>query len=431
MSSFQLILLSIFGSAAVAGILIFSFLMSSNSASDIGDVVVWGTFDEGAFATVLRRLMDEDARLKTVRYVQKQPESFETELTNALASGTGPDIFIMPQEYAVVDEPKIATIPYEVLTAEQFKSLFVEGSETLLREEGSLGIPFVVDPLILFWNREMLSAGGIARPPVLWPELFAISRAVTKRDDSGSIIKSAVALGEFANINHAKTIFAMLVMQAGGTMTSRDTAGQLKPSLISRTSDTSRPAEEATAFYTSFSNPSNDYYSWNRSMQDSRASFAAGDTALYVGLASEMPLMRSLNPNLNFSVAPVPQVRDGGRTLTGGRVYALAIPRTSQNLQGALTVAFLLSSSQAAQSFATAFGMAPAHRAALSEPAQGTEAMVNKQAIIVRTWEDPQPIRTDEIFQDMIESVTSGAASLQAALQRAEEAMREEIGTVI
>ncbi len=46
-STFQIALLSTFGALAIAGVLIFSFFISSGDDTVVGPVTMWGPFDEG------------------------------------------------------------------------------------------------------------------------------------------------------------------------------------------------------------------------------------------------------------------------------------------------------------------------------------------------------------------------------------------------
>ncbi len=439
MSSFQIILLSIFGAFAVAGVLIFAFFVGGNSGSTIGPVTIWGTFDDVAMQTIIRQLSEDDSRLRQVVYVRKNQETFEADLTNALASGTGPDLFILRHDFAVLDAAKITPIPLETLSSEQFTNLFVDGARPFLTPEGVLAVPLTVDPYMLYWNRDLMASSGFAKPPSYWDEIFPMARTITDCqkvnattksvvvgcDEARTIKKATVAFGEYRNIDHAKDIIALLMMQAGSPITLRDSAGALNPTFRGRTTDVAQPAESALNFYTSFADPSKDSYSWNRSLPSSRAAFAAGDLALYIGPASEDALIRRLNPNLNYSIAVVPQVRDSERTATAGVVYGFAVPRAARNPAGALTAAYLLASPVGSKAIASVTGQASARRDVLAGTAEGTQVLVNRQALIVDTWEDPHPIETDRIFRDMIESITSGAAKISEALQRAEQAMRQ------
>lgn len=425
MSSFQIALLAVFGTAAVASVLIFSFFIGTNTSATTGPVVIWGTFDEAAFQAVLREMVETEGRLRQVSYVQKDAATFKAELTNALASGSGPDLFILRQDETITEAPKIFPIPYDQLPRDTFRNLWAEAADPFLGREGVLGIPFAVDPFVLYWNRDMLATAGVAKPPQYWEEVYDLTRSATRKSDAGSITKSAIAFGEYANVNHAKGILSMLILQAGGRITARDGAGTLIPALMTRVGESSQPGDSALRFYTQFSNPTSPDYSWNRSMPESRTAFAQGDLALYIGPASEEPLVRRLNPNLNFAIATsVPQVKNAERTVDGGYAYAFAIPRASQNPQGALTAAYILGGPEGSQLLSLAFGLASARRDVLGMAAQGNDAVFNKMALLVQTWEDPNAQETERIFKDMIESVTSGAARTIEAVQRAEQAIR-------
>lgn len=475
MSSFQIVLLSIFGAFAIAGILIFAFLVGTNSGSSIGAVTVWGTIDDIAMQTIIRQLSEEDSRLRQVTYVRKSAETFEQELTNALASGTGPDLFLLRSDHSIIDAPKIASIPYETFSKEQFESVFVEAARPFLGPEGVLAVPLAVDPFVLYWNRDLLAAAGFAKPPAYWDEVPGMARTITDCqrvtalesntvigcDETRTIKKATISMGEFNNVDHAKGIISLLILQAGGPITQRDGAGNLTPSLLARQGAVAQPAESALTFYTTFANPARDSYSWNKSFSSSRSTFANGDLALYVGLASEHALIKRLNPNLNFALAPIPQIRDIGTSINSGYAYGFAIPRTSKNPRGALTVAYLLASAPGSKALATVMGMASARRSMLDQsitcyacldisavvnrscdektaaqckafieanPITGNDVTVYNQALIARTWEDPNPVETTRIFRDMINSITSGSAKVTEALQRAEQSMRQITG---
>ena len=220
----------------------------------------------------------------------------------------------------------------------------------------------------------------------------------------------------------------MLILQAGGSITARDPGGSLVSAVSPRTGETKQSTANALRFYTGFADPSKLYYTWNRSLPESRKAFAAGDLALYIGLASEEPLIRRTNPNLNFAVAGVPQIRGATRSIVSGHVYAFAVPRTSKNSGGALAVALQLGNAANAQALSTALGMPPVRRDLLSQPAEGNDAIFGKQAIILTSWIDPNPDKTTAIFRDMIENTVSGAALVTEAVQRADQEMAELLG---
>ena len=328
LSMFQVILLVVFGSLAIAGVLVFALAVGGGATNTIGAIKIWGTLDQAAFSTVFRQVSENNPQLSQVSYEQRDSTTYESELTNALASGVGPDLFLLRQDYALKDAGKVSMIPASVLSQMQFENTFIEASSPFLTEDGVIGIPLFADPLILYWNKDILASSGFAQPPKYWDELFNMSKKITTRNEAGSITKSTIALGEYQNVHNAKDILATLILQAGGSITDRNSAGRLIPALTPRTGDPAQTTASALRFYIEFADPSKDDYSWNRSLPDAQRAFAAGDLALYIGYASEEPLIARTNSNLNFAVAPLPQIRSANTALNTARVYALAASRT-------------------------------------------------------------------------------------------------------
>lgn len=422
LSLFQIVILAVFGALAVAGVIIFAFVVGGTEGQTIGDIEMWGTLDEVGVITAIRELSDKDSRYKRVVYVEKKAETYPQELIDALATGKGPDIFLMQQDETLRDQEKVIQIPLESLPAEQFRSTFVDSATPFLGQKGVIAVPLLIDPLILYWNKDMLATAGFAKPPETWNELYDMSVKITKRDNANSLQRSTIAFGEYRNVTHAKDIISLLILQAGGSIT-RYIGNALVPALASQSGQVSQPTESALRFYSEFANPTNQYYTWNRAQKESRAAFAAGTLALYIGKASEEPFLRQANPNLNFAAAPVPQIKSREFSTNVGTVYGMAIARTTDNTQGALTVAFLLASADSARLISRAVGLPAARRDVVSETRSGVDDLFNKQAIIAKSWVDPNPEKTDEVFRAMIEGITSGSAKLSEAVQRAEESM--------
>jgi multiple sugar transport system substrate-binding protein len=428
MSLFQIVLVSVFGAIAVAAVLIFALAVGSNSKSTIGDVQVWGTLNAAAFNAVLRQQAENDPNYGHVIYTQKDEATFIADVTNALASGTGPDLILMRQDYAYSQSAKLIPIPAGSLSPTQFQNTFVDAASPFIGSEGILAVPLAVDPLVLYWNKDLLATKGYAKPPQYWDELYDMARRITVRADSGSLSKSAISFGEYDNVPNAKSILSLLIMQAGGQVTARGSEGRLVPAILPKTGTAVQSTVSALRFFTEFSDPSKDDYTWSKSFPDAQQSFAVGDLALYIGHASEAPLLSRMNPNLNFAIAPVPQIRGASTAIDTGYVYGFAVPRAAKNPSGALTVAALLSGPTASQALSIALGMPSARRDILSQPAQGNDDLFNKQAIISRNWTDPDPLQTEDVFRAMIEDTVSGAALITEAVQHADQQMAHILG---
>lgn len=419
LTTFQLIVLIVFGFFIIAGVIFFAAYRGDTS-EQIGNVVIWGTLDARAISSVIQTQVDNDRRFLNISYVEKDPITFSTELANALAEGTGPDLFLLTQDSILREKDKIISYGYDSFPRKTYTDTFVDEAQLYLEEDGILALPIVIDPLVLYWNKDMLTKYSFAQPPEFWSEIFTMAEKMSINDSSGSITQSAIALGEAVNIAHAKEIMSMFVEQAGGSIVSVDSSGKAFASMGRNISNAPElPAISALRFYTTFANPAESVYSWNRSLPNSRDAFAQGMVGLYIGYASEFPNIAEQNPNLRYEVAAMPQIRDARKYVTFGQMYAVAIPRAVTNHSDSAIAASLLVGPDVSRALADELGITPARRALLAEHADGERIIFNKMALISFGWLDPNPSQTDAIFESMIGGVTSGSVRLSDAVSRA------------
>ena len=419
MSKFQLALLIAFGFFLVVAVLVFAFYRGGGGGSRVSEVVVWGdisAYDVNVLFNETQISQNEDF---DISYVEKSPETLYTEYTEALARGIGPDLIIISQDQIWKEREKLISIPYDNLSERDFRESFIEEGELFLTSQGVLAIPLSVDPMVLYYNRNLLTSAGQVRPIAFWDELYAASSALTKRDLAGNITSSTIALGEAVNINNFKDILSLLLIQAGTPISSLN-GESLRPELNSTFNLPIAPGESALDFYTQFSNPNRTYYSWNRSMTDAQTHFTAGNSAYYLGFASELRVLRSKNPTLNLGVALVPQSRVSGRSVTYGKLRAVAISRGTASPGAALAVATLLTSRDVSLELSSILLVPSPRRDVLElKPTDAIFSVFYDAALQSRAWLDPEPNASKTIFREMVESVTSGRARINEALSRA------------
>ncbi len=418
MSNFQLIFTGIFVLLILVGVAVFALFGGIGGKSNIGAVTVWGTLDQTTVDQVLQNLRQANKELSDVRYVQRQPSTYAADLINAMASGTGPDLFFIGQDEVFLFADKIQVVPYSVISQSTFINSYIDEGQLFLTEQGALALPLLVDPLVMYWNRDMLAGAGVSQPPRYWSELITLAPKITKLDPSLTIQKSAVALGEWQNISHAKAILTTLFLQAGDSIVARDTSG-IQVVVFGTTPQNmpENPAVSALKFYTEFANPSKTTYSWNRSLPKSQDAFTAGDVALYFGMASDYEALKARNPNLRFAVAPLPQIQGNSTTLTFGQMTGVALSRSAPNAAGALTAAQILTGPAAALAFAQANKLPPVRRdVVVDTSADAAQAVFVQSALVARAWLDVDKQKTDTLFAGMIESVISGKSELSSAV---------------
>jgi maltose-binding protein MalE len=177
-------------------------------------------------------------------------------------------------------------------------------------------------------------------------------------------------------------------------------------------------------FYTNFADPNSPAYSWNQSFPNSDDFFSEENLAFYFGFASEIKSFINKNPNQNFFIAPIPQIKNSNFKLTGARVTGLAISSFSKNLNTAFLAANLMATSDFASKFATANGVAPARRDLLAtKPADAYSPIFYSSALYAKSWLDPSPKDTDDIFSAMVNAVLSNNLSVDDAIKNASSQM--------
>lgn len=418
---FQMVMLGIFLALALGGVLFFALFSGREPKDSIGQVTVWGTMEARIFEKLIE--LSEpyiDGARDRITYTEKDERFYQTELIDALAAGAGPDIFFLSAENTLENKNKVFVLPYESYSERRFKDTFIEGSEIFLSPEGTIAFPFIVDPLVMYWNRDLLSSEGESLPPEFWDEFLSLSPKITKRDQSLNILRATVALGEFRNVNHAKDIIATLMLQAGNPIATLDVQDTFQARFLEQFDYTVPPAESALRFYTEFSNPIKSVYSWNRSLPSSKDAFLAGDLVFYFGYASEIDDLKARNPNLNFDVTLFPQSREESLRATAGRFEGLAIANASQNKFGALRVATVFTSDPVLDGLRIETGLPPVSRSLLkTPPPDAISPVFYNSALIARTWPDPHAEKTTAIFREMVESVTSGRLRTFESLREA------------
>lgn len=426
---FQIGILGIFAISILVGMLAFSgklpFLPTSQNEVNYGTVTVWGTFPANMMQSVIAdRLRGNKA--VTINYVEKRKETFAADFVEALAAGRGPDLFLIAQDEILRNLNKIALIPYTAVTERDFKNTFIEEGEMFFRPEGIVALPMTVDPVVMYWNRDILTNAGIVAPPTKWIELYSMVPKVVVRNQNGDISRSLASLGEYRNVLHAKELLSILVMQAGGSIVENQNGTLVANLTTAATLGAQNPAMQAVTFFTQFSRSDKDSYSWNRSLPYSRSMFEAGDLALYFGYASEYQAIKQKNPHLNFDVAVMPQADQANVKITFGRIQGFAMVKTSSNLQGAMQAALLLSNKDMVEGMALAANLPPVRRDLLvNHPADAVQSVFYDSALITRAWQDPSPLETDLLLQGMIDDIGSGRLKISQALSVAQSSINK------
>ncbi len=376
-----------------------------------GSVLIWGTVNSGAFYQMLNPLYETNPAYRSVQYVQKDPRTFENEVLNALAEGQGPDMLFLPHEKLVHYRTKLLPIPYDSFPMADFRELYIDGAEIFALSDGVYAFPMVVDPLVMYWNRDILATYNFVQPPATWETMVnEMVPTLVNRDFDRTIHRSPLAFGEYQNVANAFSVISMLMEQGGSALVS-ESDGRYVLQLNQLVTGGGSSMTNAVTFYTNFANPSNPLYSWNRTQSLDTNEFLAEELVFYFGKGSEAKTLASRNPNLNFGLAEVPQGATATNRRTYGSFYGLALLRSAKNPNGSYVVMQELGNAKNSAVLAGALGMAPVHRSVLASGSNDTYGrIIYSSALVARGWLTPDPATTDTIFTQMVEDVLANRA---------------------
>ncbi|MFA5109663.1 MAG: extracellular solute-binding protein [Patescibacteria group bacterium] len=295
----------------------------------------WRVFDDSdAFQEIIEKYKTLHPFI-TIEYRKLRYEEYEAELLNALAEDRGPDIFSIHNTWIKKYQSKLAPMPETIsivypviqgtikketipelrttksLSLKELKDNFVDVvSYDVILEDGKVyGLPLSVDTLAMFYNKDLFNNAGISQTPQYWNKEFLQDvKKLTKQDPKKGIIQAGAALGGSTNINRFSDILSVLMMQNGSIMMTD--SGQVMFNAVPPTSKDNNynPGLEALRFYTDFSNPLKESYSWNNDLPNSLEMFIGGNLAIMFSYSYDLETIKARAPKLNFSVAKLPQI---------------------------------------------------------------------------------------------------------------------------
>jgi multiple sugar transport system substrate-binding protein len=430
---FELVLVIIFAGLIMMALFLLATHEPSKSSGGelapvVGNVDIWGTLPAAGVETLLAELRKENDSYISVRYQYFPQFDFNEVLVNALADGEGPDLILTSQEKLVEMRKRIKPVSYDSFPVRDVRNQYVDGAQIFALSDGLYSYPIAVDPLMMYWNKDIMKNAGFLTAPKTW-ETFVnqMFPALIKRDFNREIQQSVVAMGEYGNVRNAFGILSALLYQSGSEAVKEDGNDRYLVRLRAATSGGGDPLEAAVDFYTRFSKPSNALYSWNRSFEEDRSEFTSGEMVFYFGYASEALLLERLNPNLNFDIAEIPQGASATTRRTYGKFYGLSLLESSDNQVSASNVMLSLAGSINAEKIALASGMVPVHRSVVAAGSNDVYGRITYgSATIAQGWLNPNIEAADRILETMTKDINENRRSLSEATADASERIASE-----
>ncbi len=390
-----------------------------------GQITWWGLWEDSAIVEPLIAEYQVSHPGIKINYVKQSQQDYRERLTNALAKGTGPDIFTFHNSWVPMFRSDLDSLPASVINpADYVKTFYRTISSDLSTGNSIVGIPLGYDALALYINEDIFTKAG-KTPPTTWDDLRVLARELTVKNEQGVITQGGIALGRTENVDHWQEILALMMIQNN----------------VDLSNPTGKNAEGALTFFTNFSSVDG---VWDASLPPSTQSFAAGKLAMYLGPSWRYFEIKQSNPGLNFKTVPVPQLPKDSPDqpdITYATYWAQGVWTKSKNKVAAWNFLNFLSSKESLQKIyqnaavSRGFGQ-PYPRVDMAEllndhPILGS---IIRQAPGARSWylasrtfDGPTGINTQlaNYFGDAVNSVAGNNKSVTEALATAAQGVAQ------
>lgn len=391
-----------------------------------GSLSVWGVFDNDAAVnqTLVNEFLLQHPNV-TITYRSLDPRTYEQDLVNALAAGTGPDVFMVKNTWLPKHANKLAPLDPATMTVVNYGELFPQVAVKDFVKNGQIyAMPLYIDTLAVLYNKNMFDAAGIAQIPKTWEEFNQLVPQLRVIDQTTGEIRTATAAigGSPKNVNEANDLLFQIMLQYGTELVNPE--GTTSNFSLSGT----RPLE----YYLSFSNPRSEVYTWNRDMHYSIDAFAEESTAMIFNYGYQIEQIKQKNPFLNIGVAPMLQPAEAKRPITYANYFGLGVSATSKNKDLAwLFIQDAATNPTTNAKYLNATYRSPALRSLIADSTNDQVVGVfARQALMATSWQQADSTAIHAVFADMLESILTGQLSLGRAITQAQTEVNEIIRKV-
>ncbi len=400
----------IIGAILVFGLVVVGFIYGRRVAGPSGTLEFWGLYDDSATWQSFLNAFNKEHRGVTIRYTQMNPATYEKDLLDALAAGRGPDIMMFHSSWLPKHGNKISPLPELMMTTRQFQDTFPDVAFTNFVSQNRIyALPLWTDALVMYYNKDLFNAVGIATPPVNWDEFVQDVVKLSTKDRFGNLSKAAAALGTSNNVNNASDLLSLIMLQVGAKMISDDGGRAAFDQTITVGTAKFNPGETALRFYTDFSNPKLPVYTWNANQPNSLEAFIQGKVAVAFDYNSALSQIKKRSPNLRLGVAPVPQPKNAQKVVNYSNYWAYSVPATSGNSEAAWQFLTYMTQKDIEQAYVDYLEKVASRRDILQVQQNSPDLGVFADAILsAASWYQIDPKEIDKIFRDMIDEVVLG-----------------------
>jgi multiple sugar transport system substrate-binding protein len=410
-------------------ILVVAYVMTSGEKAppqQRAELVWWKVFDDSDKTQELINDYQGLNKNVTIRYVKKDVATYEQELIDALASGRGPDILTVHNDWLPKHKDILIEMPANMMTERQYRETFLDvAGEDFISDGKIYAIPLSVDVLALYYNKDIFNSVGISEPPKTWSDVASAAQKITSQDRNGDFIRSGIAMGSSSNVNRAADILALLMLQNGTVFYDQNKTISFDNQQIEALDGSFNPASTALDFYTQFANPGKRAYTWNAKADNSVDAFSQNKLGMMISYSYMRERIIDKAPNLNWGVAAIPQVDNSGNKINFANYWGEGVSKSSKSPQAAWDFLRFISQKEVLAKYYAKREVPASRKDMIASQYSDIELGVfAENALIAKSMRKEDANRVESILLNTIDDVVLRNASATEAVRNAAQQMR-------
>lgn len=445
---------------AILALLIFVFKPKA-ADPDVEKIVVWGVWDEAEvyddFITDFKNAHKNVKEIEYKKFACNKSECLDymEQVTQGLAAGEGPDIFMINNTWVPAHKDKMISLDSvndslaaakkeKIMNLREYGDAFfpVAKKDLTFKDKDGVeriyGFPLYMDNLAVFYNRDLFSLASMSPPPSNWTwqqfegKILSFAdyvRKTTLIDEFGNIKKSGAAIGYGKNVSRAPDILAVLMMQMGSPIVNEDWESVMDSQSVGADGNSFSPGEASLDFFTKFTDLNQPSYCWNKEMHHSIDAFTANEVGMMINYSNQIEIIKRKAPNINFGIAPLPQISNDTKRVNFASYWAFAVSKQAKDQKAVECFNFLkfLTEKAQAEKYAEKTGRVSARmdvaEAQKEDPWLGVFA---DQAISATSFRQANNARVGLILETAINSIVDKGTPPAEASQSASQLISQE-----
>lgn len=392
----------------------------------------WGLWEsDEVMAETISKFEAENPGVK-IQYSQQRFANYESRSYTRLQQSTSssepaPDILRIHNTWVPKYSKYLSPLPDNIMSKQEYSEKFYP---TVLADftgkDGQIyAIPWSVDGLMVFYNKQLLEKEGVDEPPKDWDSFIELATQLTKKDSSGKIEQSGLAMGTARNINHSAEILSFLLLQNNVDVIDE-----------TRTTVSLNNARAISVFemYTNFAKGENAI--WSASLRNDLEMFYSGKLAMMIAPSWRAFDIINSNASIEFGTAPLPQLIANENEIYYSTYWGDAVSKDSKYPEIAWKfVRFLAEREQQLALFSSsvtngqrAFGE-PYSLVELQEEMVGKPYVdaIAQMAPYMKSWQMGDESGVKGYINEAITAIIESNTRVETALKNAESKINEQL----